>query len=116
MPELPYTIAIATRNRLDALRLSIPRMVSQSRKPSQIVVADSSDNHEAIHSAITEITKSARVPTTILKTEKGLTTKEIEPLNTPPIQLSSFQTMTLFGSRTPRKFKCEYTNGILKTK
>jgi hypothetical protein len=36
--RIPYTIVIATRNRPAALRLSIPRMLTQSRLPSQLIV------------------------------------------------------------------------------
>ncbi len=52
MNRLEYAIVIATRNRPAALRLSIPRMLSQSRPPSQLIVVDSSDDHAASIEAV----------------------------------------------------------------
>jgi len=43
--HLDYAVVIATRNRPAALRLSIPRMLGQSRPPTQLIVVDSSDDH-----------------------------------------------------------------------
>jgi len=73
MKKLEYSIAIATRNRLKALSLSIPRMLKQTRPPSQIVVVDSSDDHEPVRSLVHELTKHTDIPTTIVQSEKGLT-------------------------------------------
>lgn len=41
-----YTIAIATRNRQNALALSLPYMIGQSRVAEEIIIVDSSDDHE----------------------------------------------------------------------
>lgn len=68
-----YTIAIATRNRIDALRLSIPAMLKQTCRPTQIIVADSSDDHASIAHLVDEITTGSGIPTTIIRCEKGLT-------------------------------------------
>lgn len=50
--HLDYAVVIATRNRPTALRLSIPRMLSQSRPPAQLIVVDSSDDHVATVEAV----------------------------------------------------------------
>lgn len=71
--RLNYSIAIATRNRPDALRLSIPRMLNQSRKPSQLIVIDSSDDHEIVKKAVKKAVNDHPVKLTIKHSEKGLT-------------------------------------------
>lgn len=75
-----YTIAIATRNRLEALKHSIPKMLNQTYKPSQLVVVDSSDNHDIVHQLVVELTKSAKVDITIIKGERGLTKQRNQAL------------------------------------
>lgn len=70
---IPYSIAIATRNRVDALKLSIPRMLNQSRPPDQIVVVDSSDDHSIIRKIVDEATKDSGVQTTVIEWERGIT-------------------------------------------
>lgn len=40
----PFDIVIATRNRAEALRLSLPLLVAQSHPPQRIIVIDSSDD------------------------------------------------------------------------
>jgi len=47
-----FDIVIATRNRADALRMSIPLMLNQSAKPQSLIVVDSSDDHAAVCRAI----------------------------------------------------------------
>lgn len=46
---------LATRNRQDVLRLSIPLMLVQSRLPRRFIVVDCSDDHAAVHSLLTGI-------------------------------------------------------------
>ncbi len=41
---LSYSIVIATRNRHDALRLSLPLHLAEARRPERIVIIDSSDD------------------------------------------------------------------------
>ena len=55
MERLDYDVVICTRNRLDALELSIPSIVHQSRKPKSIIVVDSSDDHTKVVSLIRKI-------------------------------------------------------------
>ncbi len=48
MANLDFDIVIATRNRRDALRLSLPLMLGQDRLPRRLVLVDSSDDHGEI--------------------------------------------------------------------
>jgi glycosyltransferase involved in cell wall biosynthesis len=73
MKLLEHSIVIATRNRPAALRLSIPRMLSQSRPPAQLIVVDSSDDHLATVAAVKESVGDHSVELTILHSERGLT-------------------------------------------
>jgi glycosyltransferase involved in cell wall biosynthesis len=68
-----YSIVIATRNRPAALRLSIPRMLNQSRPPAQLLVVDSSDDHGATVAAVRKAVGSHPVDLSILAYERGLT-------------------------------------------
>lgn len=51
-----FDVVIATRNRYDALKLSIPLMLSESRQPQNFVVVDSSDNHEQVRDLVYALT------------------------------------------------------------
>ena len=73
MKALAYTIVIATRNRPAALRLSIPRMLGQTRPPAQLIVVDSSDDHQATLSAVVESVDRFSVDLQVIKCERGLT-------------------------------------------
>ena len=66
-----YSLVIATRNRADALRLSIPRMLDQSRPPTELIIADSSDNHEAVVNAVRAAVGRHPVKLSIRQTERG---------------------------------------------
>jgi len=52
-----YDVIIATRNRLDAIKLSIPLILSQSRKPASMIVVDSSDDHEPARELVESLLK-----------------------------------------------------------
>lgn len=73
MKRLDYSIVIATRNRPSALRLSVPRMLNQSRQPAQLIVVDSSDDHPATVAAVRESVGGHPVELIILPAERGLT-------------------------------------------
>jgi glycosyltransferase involved in cell wall biosynthesis len=68
-----YSIVIATRNRPAALKLSIPRMLNQSRPPAQLLVVDSSDDHAATVKVVLEAVGSHPVDLSIFPCERGLT-------------------------------------------
>lgn len=72
--HLTFDIVIATRNRPDALALSIPLMLGQSRLPQRLIVIDSSDDHAPVAKVIAETTAGhADVEVIVEHTEKGLT-------------------------------------------
>lgn len=52
LEELTFDIVIATRNRPEALALSIPLILEQSRQPEKLIVIDSSDDHQAAKSVV----------------------------------------------------------------
>lgn len=52
--RLSFDVVIATRNRPQALALSIPLLLGQSRQPQKLIVIDSSDNHAPAAEAIAE--------------------------------------------------------------
>lgn len=68
-----YSIVVATRNRQDALRLSVPRMVRQTLPPAQLIVVDSSDDHEATRVAVRAAIGESSVRVQIIRSERGLT-------------------------------------------
>jgi len=55
--QLTFDVVIATRNRPEALALSIPLLLEQSRQPDQLIVIDSSENHETVARVVAETTK-----------------------------------------------------------
>ena len=54
---LTFDIVIATRNRPEALALSIPLMLGQSRLPGKLIVIDSSDDHAPVVAAVAAATR-----------------------------------------------------------
>jgi len=69
MNRLDYAIVIATRNRPAALRLSIPRMLRQSRPPAQLIVVDASDDHEASAAAARDAAAGHEVELVVRRAE-----------------------------------------------
>lgn len=61
-PSVTYDIVIATRNRPDALRISLPLILAQSQLPGRLIIVDSSDDHAAVARAVAEATAGAPVP------------------------------------------------------
>lgn len=56
--SLTYDIVIVTRNRTDALELSIPLMLAHETPPQNFIVIDSSDDHEPIAKIVRDKTKN----------------------------------------------------------
>ena len=73
MEFLYYDIIIATRNRCEALELSIPLILKQSLQPSKMIVVDSSDDHNKINEVITQLTVDAKFKVEIYNSKPGLT-------------------------------------------
>ncbi len=49
-----YDVVIATLNRPEVLKLSIPLILQQKRPPHKLIVVDASDNHKEVQEAVTE--------------------------------------------------------------
>jgi glycosyltransferase involved in cell wall biosynthesis len=50
-----YDCVIATRNRISALRMSIPLILVQDILPGRLIIVDSSDDHESVKAEISNI-------------------------------------------------------------
>ncbi|MFA5238858.1 MAG: glycosyltransferase family 2 protein [Phycisphaerae bacterium] len=50
-----YDVVIATRNRPEALKLSIPLILTQERLPKKLIIADASDNHEIVRETVIKL-------------------------------------------------------------
>lgn len=87
---LTYTIVIATRNRPEALKISIPLMLAQSRKAAQIIIADSSDDPSQNQNLATELSQSATVPVIHVTVPKGTSAQRnigLDMVTTPIVAL-----------------------------
>jgi GT2 family glycosyltransferase len=58
--RLDFDVVIATRNRPEALALSIPLILGQSRQPKKLIVIDSSDDHPAVAETVARAVAAAR--------------------------------------------------------
>ena len=52
---MQYDVVMATRNRIDALRMSLPLIASQSRLPKRLIIVDSSDDHASVLNVIRNV-------------------------------------------------------------
>lgn len=52
-----YDCVIATRNRLNALRMSIPLILKQDLPPQRLIVIDASDDHDSVRMEIHQISE-----------------------------------------------------------
>ena len=73
MASLTYDAVIATRNRPEALALSIPLLLGQSRPPARLIVIDSSDDHAVVADIVRAAVEDAPVSLTIEEAPAGLT-------------------------------------------
>lgn len=67
---MEYDVVIATLNRVQALKMSLPLLAEQTHKPSQIIIVDATDDHESIKKQILEITQSCGLEVTIIRSSK----------------------------------------------
>lgn len=72
-PLPTFTTIIVTRNRPDAIALSLPLHLTQSRLPEEIIVVDSSDNPGPNRSLVHELASQTSVPLTHLLSPPGMT-------------------------------------------
>ena len=71
--RLTFDVVIATRNRPEALALTIPLLLSQSRTPEKLVVIDSSDDHAPVAAAVARAVEGHDLEVIVEHSEKGLT-------------------------------------------
>lgn len=71
-PSLTYDVVMATCNRPEAVALSIPLLLAQSRKPARIIIVDSSDDGAPIEAIATRHGQDG-VPVDYIRAERGLT-------------------------------------------
>ena len=71
--KLSYDVVMATRNRPEAVELSLPLLVHQTRPPAQIVIVDSSDDSGPISAIAETVAATAPMPVHYLRAEAGLT-------------------------------------------
>lgn len=64
---LDYAVVVATRNRLDALRASVPLFLGQDRPPARLIIVDCSDEHGAVADYITEVKQSTSIPIKLIR-------------------------------------------------
>jgi hypothetical protein len=64
---LNHAVVIATRNRVDALEISIPLVLAQSRPAARVVVVDKSDDHAAVVALCASLAASTAIPLTVVE-------------------------------------------------
>lgn len=77
---LQYECVICTRNRPQALRMSIPLLLAQTRPPRRVIVADSSDDHDEIRRVVSEISADASCEVVVLNSPRGSSVQRNEGL------------------------------------
>jgi hypothetical protein len=50
-----YDCVIATRNRLSALRMSIPLILKQDALPQRLIIVDASKDHDSVRTEVRDI-------------------------------------------------------------
>ena len=68
---MDYSVVVATRNRLDALKLSLPLLLAQTRPPLVIIVVDSTDAPEPIRGIVVEVARTTAIPVSYLHSAPG---------------------------------------------
>jgi glycosyltransferase involved in cell wall biosynthesis len=63
---MQYDCVIATKNRLDALRMSIPLILKQNILPGRLIVIDASDDHDAVKTEVNQISERLGFQNTIV--------------------------------------------------
>ncbi len=70
---LSYDVVMATRNRPEAVALSLPLLLGQTRLPRTILICDSSDDPSGIEAIVAGHAKDAPVPIRFMRCAPGLT-------------------------------------------
>ena len=63
---MSYDCVIATKNRLNALRMSIPLILKQDVLPGRLIVVEASDDHDAVRTEVHEISERLGFKDTIV--------------------------------------------------
>jgi GT2 family glycosyltransferase len=66
-----YEIVVATRNRPEALRLSVPRFLRQTLRPARIIVVDSSDDPAEPRRAVEEAVRGSGIEVIFIAGPRG---------------------------------------------
>lgn len=66
-----FDVVIATRNRVPALELTLPLLLSQSRLPGQIIIVDSSSDPAPVQALVARLQDGTRVPFRFIHVEKA---------------------------------------------
>lgn len=61
-----YACVIATKNRINALRMSIPLILKQDVPPARLIVVDASDDHDSIRTEISEMSERLGFKNTVV--------------------------------------------------
>jgi len=69
---MTYDVVIATKNRPEALKLSIPLILNQSRPPEKLIIIDCSDDHRFICNIIRDIVNNSDVKLVIEHSKPNL--------------------------------------------
>jgi glycosyltransferase involved in cell wall biosynthesis len=64
---MQYDCVIATKNRLDALRMSIPLILKQDVLPRHLIVIDASDDHVSVKTEVNQISERLGFKNTIVE-------------------------------------------------
>jgi glycosyltransferase involved in cell wall biosynthesis len=70
---MEYSVVVVTRNRRDALKLSLPLLVGQSRPPLEVIVVDSTDDPAPIRAIVDEVARSTPIPVEYIHSAPGMT-------------------------------------------
>ena len=71
-PIPAYDCVIATRNRINAIRMSIPLILKQDVSPERLIVVDASDDHDLIRTEVREICEGLGFENTVVvKSDTG---------------------------------------------
>ncbi len=73
LSQISFDAVIATRDRPDALALSVPALLGQSRRPSKLIVIDASDNHAAVRRTVERAAKGWNGEVIVEHSPPGLT-------------------------------------------
>ena len=71
--DLPsYDVVVATRNRFDALVLSVPLILGQSPAPSKLIVVDSSDEASRVDEVVASLSQGNGTEIDVIRSPPGL--------------------------------------------